>query len=1178
MPDEVAESPPWEQFAAKDPWELNWGHPTEPSTDEVAAPGTAKPEDFQAFSELGPTRTDSEYLTEPLIPIPTLKGESTLGKIGAGTFNVVKSIPEFMETPVGLATLPLAMIPGAGPVMKGLFAGLAAKQAGEKLGEAAVSKDVQDYTEGILGAAMAPAIGLPEGVLPRAAKAAIETISKLKAEVPESITETKGPSNALDTETAQTVRPVRDQSIQSPGEVPAEGAGQKDDGRGDQEQATGAAAGEVQAPETGQARPLLESTKTEWADWVNQLDELTPLEKERAIKNLDPSRPGGATPEELERWKAKLLQIQLMRKVGDSTSPNSQVKTPTATPGEASIKETPLVKGESQLAIIPGGKEFLEQDVIPTVVEGAKGIAESAKGVENILSAPTVSESAGLGAGIIREKAAELARKDVQGRKAFAQARNQMAGWNKTRSVRFIDAIEGGRTAGLSPELQRTTTALRDALNQRVRDVRAVNPKALQHVIQDYFPHIWKKPSSAATLIARIMGKRPLMGTKSFLKQRTIPRTVDGITAGLEPVTYNPIDLTLLKLHEMDKYVMGQKVMQEFKDQGLAKFSPSDRPPPGYAKINDAVGNVIEYRPTKTAAGLPGAPERVIRGHWFVQEDAARVLNNYLSPGLERFAWYRGLRWFGNALNMANLGLSAYHFTFSMIDASTSKLALGIEQLSQGKPIKGLSNIARGVAGLPGINQFEAFIKGNKVLKEYTKPGSVGGDYPKIVDSLMAGGGRVEMPQIFQNSTLKNFFDAAKAGNYPGAVLRAPAAAIHAAAYPLMNVIIPRMKLGIFTDMARHELERIGPGVTRPELRKQMGKIWDSVDNRLGELVYDNLFWNKTLKDTSFLAVRSVGWNLGTLRELGGGVKDSATIIQRLKKGEPAVTRKMAYTVALPITVGVMGAMYQYLRTGKGPQELKDYFYPKTGNLLPSGEPERVNFPSYLKDVESIHRHPIQTVLNKAHPSIGLIGNMLQNKDYFGTEVIHPDDPLVKQVGDEMAFVAKSFVPYTAQGMKRRGEMEPGIEPKIESFFGIMPLPSELTRTRAENLAIKLMRDQMPQGSRTQAQFERSQNESKALAQIKMGRMEMDQAVKSGLVSPERADVVDKRANQSYLEYAVSRLSAPSAMKVFENATPKERQGIADLVYNKIDNSKTLTDAEKELLQRRFDAIMNVKK
>ena len=38
-----------------------------------------------------------------------------------------------------------------------------------------------------------------------------------------------------------------------------------------------------------------------------------------------------------------------------------------------------------------------------------------------------------------------------------------------------------------------------------------------------------------------------------------------------------------------------------------------------------------------------------------------------------------------------------------------------------------------------------------------------------------------------------------------------------------------------------------------------MSKIVDSVDNRAGQMKYDNLFWNKSAKDLSFLANKLVG-------------------------------------------------------------------------------------------------------------------------------------------------------------------------------------------------------------------------------------------------------------------------------------------------------------------------------
>ena len=49
------------------------------------------------------------------------------------------------------------------------------------------------------------------------------------------------------------------------------------------------------------------------------------------------------------------------------------------------------------------------------------------------------------------------------------------------------------------------------------------------------------------------------------------------------------------------------------------------------------------------------------------------------------------------------------------------------------------------------------------------------------------------------------------------------------------------------------------------------------------------------------------------------------------------------YVIALPIIAGATAAMYQYLKTGKGPTEPMDYIAPKTGGLNADGKtPERL--------------------------------------------------------------------------------------------------------------------------------------------------------------------------------------------------------------------------------------------
>lgn len=75
------------------------------------------------------------------------------------------------------------------------------------------------------------------------------------------------------------------------------------------------------------------------------------------------------------------------------------------------------------------------------------------------------------------------------------------------------------------------------------------------------------------------------------------------------------------------------------------------------------------------------------------------------------------------------------------------------------------------------------------------------------------------------------------------------------------------------------------------------------------------------------------------------------------------------------------------------------------------------------------------------------------------------------------------------------------------------------------------------------------------------------------MVDEQRANQVQKRADMKYLEYAVTRLNAAGAMKVYEKASKKERQEIADMVSSKIDRAKAITEDERDMLRKRFDSI-----
>jgi hypothetical protein len=56
-----------------------------------------------------------------------------------------------------------------------------------------------------------------------------------------------------------------------------------------------------------------------------------------------------------------------------------------------------------------------------------------------------------------------------------------------------------------------------------------------------------------------------------------------------------------------------------------------------------------------------------------------------------------------------------------------------------------------------------------------------------------------------------------------------------------------------------------------------MARAADATEDRMGQMTYDNLFYNKMLKDVALLGFRAYGWQLGKYRHLYGGAADAAT-------------------------------------------------------------------------------------------------------------------------------------------------------------------------------------------------------------------------------------------------------------------------------------------------------------
>jgi hypothetical protein len=680
-----------------------------------------------------------------------------------------------------------------------------------------------------------------------------------------------------------------------------------------------------------------------------------------------------------------------------------------------------------QAGLNPHFDTFLEHDLKPAYETVTNGIAKTWDFIKKIFNPSARGADAFKTASIMRESLGRMARTKELVYHALDKSRKIFDTYSKEQSLEFIDNLETGKPIAGAEEF---TAVMRDALESRWSKIQKI--KGTDAYIENYFPHIWKDPAKATEVLSGF-GRRPLEGTKSYMKQRTIPTTKEGVALGLEPESYNPVDLIMARVADMDRFIMANDVWTQFKEQGLRQFVKlGGEIPQGWIQVNDKISRSFEFSPEEKGM--------ILRGNWYMPEPAANVVNNYLSPGLTNNPLYNAFRMMGNALNQVQLGFSGYHALFTSGDAIVSKAAL---ELQKGT----FTSIAKALASPVTAPYFlwKNLTRGNALLKDYFAKNP---EVPDLVDALERAGGRVKMDSFYLNDAVGNFMKAIRSENPLGALIRAPGAIIETLARPIMQELVPRQKLGVFSDMAKTILEQAQKenwSEYKTTLRLQEG--WDSVDNRMGQLVYDNLFWNKVVKDMGMVATRSLGWNLGTFRELGGGAVDFAKLPGKLLAGEGRMTPKMAYTLALPYVVGVWGAGIYYLYNHKAPESLLDYYYPTTGKIKPDGTPERISIPSYMKDVFAYKAEGLQTIANKIHHEISTLIAMMKNKDYYGTEIRNPNDPLVKQMEELATYQATQFVPFTITNLMQRQKLGGSWGEYLQSFVGITPAPAYITRS-----------------------------------------------------------------------------------------------------------------------------------
>ena len=578
-----------------------------------------------------------------------------------------------------------------------------------------------------------------------------------------------------------------------------------------------------------------------------------------------------------------------------------------------------------------------------------------------------------------------------------------------------------------------------------------------------------------------------------------------------------------------------------------------------------------DIKPSLVLAGNDAtirAPGVHILGDYIAPSDVAAVMNNALGKGIRNAQGMKQYLAINNSQNQLNLGLSAFHYSTTGFNSMISSMALGIEHLYR-NDLKGA--IKHGAMGLnPG-----AIVRDYKVGKSVEQAYLEGIGDPrmrKIVEGVIKGGGRIKQDELYTNQAVKAFTKAWGRKEAWGVVKSAPFAATEKFASHLMETVIPRVKIGAFSQMLQSDLDAFKGPMTDDQFRAMAAKAWDSIDNRMGAVVYSNMFWHPVLKDITMATVRSAGWTVGTIRELGGGITDSAgkpvAIARYLKdksnmspvKRASAMTdigtlgHRTAYMFAMPIVTGVYGSLLNYLMTGKLPQNSNDVYFPLTGRKNADGTDERLSLPSYMKDVIGYTNDLKGTLKAKMAPLPSDLASIWTGEDYFGNKIVSEDDPLYKKGISALKYFGSSAMPFTAQTIAQQYQDTGKLN--YLGMAGFNKAPSSITKSEAQKLAEHYAYEQVPKGGRTSEQAKRQSDLSHIVGLLRNG--DKDGALsrmKDMEVTNTEAKYIMSHAQGDVLPKLIKSLSIDQAIRVLEAGTDAERKLIAKDVQKKFFNA-----------------------
>jgi hypothetical protein len=765
----------------------------------------------------------------------------------------------------------------------------------------------------------------------------------------------------------------------------------------------------------------------------------------------------------------------------------------------------------------------------------------------------------------------DLGRKAREMDKAYASSRVAHDIFQKMPQVERDD-FTNRQEKGLPQEseaLQKISDAMLAVSRQDLVEFQK-HGKLLENFRENYVGHVWKKlPAEEANGKMRpiIGAKRPFEGDKRQFMKRVFESTQDGLDFGMEHQFPNPVDRWLFKHEQAQRYIMAHNNLQTQKELGYSKFVPSGKEPPsGYVVPEDKMFTVWDRE-----EGVSGP---ILRGRYFMHPDLARLYDNLLAPGLSGNMLYKLYRGANNAMTRFQL-LGLFHLGLVQMDSLGGAAALAALQASRGE----LGAAAKSIALAP-YAPVQNIINGRKMLKAMYSDDKLPDDpLMRKMRDLLIDANMINLNSEYENHLWEKMKDYWAEQKPVWAALTGVAAVPEVLTRPLFKYIVPWQKAGAFMRFVQYELER-NPNMSYEQSLKMVQRVSDTIENAMGQVVYDNRFLHTANKQMQQATLRAVGWTEGKWRMFLGSMKDLYSVGMRGHTSndekvyspdeEQGMTYRMAYLLGMLGSVSFLGVIANRLLSGSKFSEMssKDLLHPRTGRLDKYGRPERFDFPSQVKDIPSSWHGLGQSLINALGPQNALVFQIMNNRDYFGTEVRNEDDSVPNQIKDVALFGLKQFTPFGVQKAMQQSVTPKGISKgelsedtrnavlKIAPLIGFQQSRRDVNMTPAELAADEISASKREVGARTKEQAKQSNDLRELRNDFLAGRQDVlakiAARIKDGTMTEKDLDKITDPRQTGGLLWQMRQFTPEQYLKVLKVASDDEKAALREPFQNKI--------------------------